>query len=217
MAQSKGLWEVVHSRRTFRALQPAAIDDATIERILEIARWAPSPFNAQPWHFMVVRERLAGLWDAIEAAGRAARAAHGGEPADKFSERVNWCRQSTVAILLYYDQQSVEEVVKSRRYLPRRRMEEWAEQSIGMAQLLITLAVTEAGLVAALQNFEDEERVIARFLQMPYPRFRLIRVMPIGTPAREVDLPARHPLTQITTFERWTAPADAQGEDLDAC
>lgn len=43
------------------------VSDETIEKILEVARWAPSAGNAQPWEFLVVRDadtrgRIADLY-----------------------------------------------------------------------------------------------------------------------------------------------------------
>lgn len=39
-----------------RAFDPAArLDDATLARFFEAARWAPSGYNAQPWRFVHVR------------------------------------------------------------------------------------------------------------------------------------------------------------------
>jgi len=46
--------EVVKSRRAIRKFKPDPIPDETIEKILDVARWAPSGGNAQPWEFIVV-------------------------------------------------------------------------------------------------------------------------------------------------------------------
>ena len=51
------LMEVVRSRRTSRAFDPDyTVPEEHFEMILEAARHAPSGANAQPWHFIVVRE-----------------------------------------------------------------------------------------------------------------------------------------------------------------
>ena len=43
-------------RRSPRAFdETAELDDATLDSLLEAARWAPSAFNAQPWRFIVGR------------------------------------------------------------------------------------------------------------------------------------------------------------------
>lgn len=38
-----------------RAFSPEAIDDETLMRVFEAAKWAPSCFNEQPWRFIVAR------------------------------------------------------------------------------------------------------------------------------------------------------------------
>ena len=46
--------EAVHRRASTRAYLDKPVDRATIESILEAARWAPSGVNAQPWQVVVV-------------------------------------------------------------------------------------------------------------------------------------------------------------------
>src|SRR3972149_11450968 len=49
--------EAIKDRRSIRAQKSDAIDDATLNKILESARWAPSWANAQEWRFIVVRDQ----------------------------------------------------------------------------------------------------------------------------------------------------------------
>jgi coenzyme F420-0:L-glutamate ligase / coenzyme F420-1:gamma-L-glutamate ligase len=53
------LFEVIRSRRSVRQYteQPIGLD--TIHRLLEVARWAPSAHNRQPWRFVVVADASA--------------------------------------------------------------------------------------------------------------------------------------------------------------
>jgi nitroreductase len=51
------LLELMRSRRSQRAdLLPTAVSDEDIEYLAEAARWAPSPFNVQPWALLFVAE-----------------------------------------------------------------------------------------------------------------------------------------------------------------
>jgi len=59
------LLEVVKKRRSMGGFKPDPIPDEDINKIIEIARWAPSGFNMQPWEFIVVkkpdlREKIVG-------------------------------------------------------------------------------------------------------------------------------------------------------------
>ena len=42
------LLELVKKRRSIRRFKPDPIPDENIEKIIEVARWAPSGFNMQP-------------------------------------------------------------------------------------------------------------------------------------------------------------------------
>ena len=60
----QALLDVAKSRSTNRAFQPDyVVPDEHYEQILEVARHAPSGANAQPWHYVVVREQ--GLKDTL--------------------------------------------------------------------------------------------------------------------------------------------------------
>jgi nitroreductase len=51
---AQGLHDLLAARRSTRAFDAAhALDDATLSRLLEAARWAPSANNVQPWRFVV--------------------------------------------------------------------------------------------------------------------------------------------------------------------
>jgi len=58
------LLELVEQRRSIRRFQTKPVPDQYIEKIIEVARWAPSGFNSQPWEFVVVRkEELKSIFD----------------------------------------------------------------------------------------------------------------------------------------------------------
>jgi len=50
------LLELVKKRRSIRRFKPDPFPDEYIEKIIEVARWAPSGFNQQPWEFVVVKK-----------------------------------------------------------------------------------------------------------------------------------------------------------------
>lgn len=51
----ENLLEVAKRRRTCRNFSAEPIPDEAVVKILEIARWAPSGANSQPWSFIVIR------------------------------------------------------------------------------------------------------------------------------------------------------------------
>lgn len=49
--------EAIRGRRSVRRYRPDAVPEADVWAVLEAARWAPSPHNAQPWRFVLLRGR----------------------------------------------------------------------------------------------------------------------------------------------------------------
>ena len=51
------LLEIVKKRRNNRKFRPDPIPEGTIEKIIEVSRWAPSGFHTQPWEFVAVTDK----------------------------------------------------------------------------------------------------------------------------------------------------------------
>jgi nitroreductase len=51
------VYECLRDRRTVRRFKPEPVPEATLTRILNAARWAPSSRNQQPWHLVVIKNR----------------------------------------------------------------------------------------------------------------------------------------------------------------
>jgi nitroreductase len=49
--------KLVKTRRSVRRFKPDPVPDESVEKILGAARWAMSGANAQPWEFVVVRDK----------------------------------------------------------------------------------------------------------------------------------------------------------------
>ena len=56
------VWEAMSTARTIRRFTDEPVDDATLERCLQAAMWAPSGANAQAWRFVVLRSPSSGRW-----------------------------------------------------------------------------------------------------------------------------------------------------------
>ena len=52
------VYEAITNRRSYRGkFQDRPIDDADLDKIIEAARWTPSPFNVQPWELVFIEEQ----------------------------------------------------------------------------------------------------------------------------------------------------------------
>jgi nitroreductase len=51
------IFDAITQRRSHRGtFQNRPIDTADLEKLIEAARWTPSPFNVQPWELVLIRE-----------------------------------------------------------------------------------------------------------------------------------------------------------------
>ena len=53
----ESLLELVKKRRSIRKFKPDPIPDEYVDKIIEVARWAPSGANSQPWEFIVIKKQ----------------------------------------------------------------------------------------------------------------------------------------------------------------
>jgi nitroreductase len=51
------VFEAIRNRTVVRQFKPDIIPDDLLLKILEAARWAPSPFNTQPWEFIIIKDK----------------------------------------------------------------------------------------------------------------------------------------------------------------
>lgn len=56
MLDYSGLLDLVKQRRSIRKFKPDPVPDELINKILDVARWAPSGANHQPWEFIVIKD-----------------------------------------------------------------------------------------------------------------------------------------------------------------
>ncbi len=53
----KDVLEVIRKRRTIRKFTDEEVTEEQVETILEMAMYAPTYMNRQPWHFVVIRDK----------------------------------------------------------------------------------------------------------------------------------------------------------------
>jgi nitroreductase len=59
------LLDLVRTRRSTREFKPDPLPEDYIEKIIEVARWAPSASNSQPWEFIIVQNKDKEIKDEI--------------------------------------------------------------------------------------------------------------------------------------------------------
>jgi 5,6-dimethylbenzimidazole synthase len=57
MMDYENLFSIVKERRSCRRFKTDSIPDDYVKKIIDMARWAPSGANSQPWEFIVVKKK----------------------------------------------------------------------------------------------------------------------------------------------------------------
>src|SRR5215217_4612461 len=60
--------ELIRTRRTQKAYEPAPVDPATLDALFELARWAPNHHLTNPWRFRVLGPRTLDRAPTLVAA-----------------------------------------------------------------------------------------------------------------------------------------------------
>lgn len=142
------LIETIVSRRSIRRYQPAPVDRALIQRLLEAAAWAPSAHNRQPWRFCVVDSptRKETLARAMGARLRADLERDGAAPEFIEKDAARSYQRITgapVLVILCLTMRDMDTYADERRSVNEYVM---AAQSTAMAGQNLLLAAHDAGL-----------------------------------------------------------------------
>jgi nitroreductase len=137
------LLELVRNRRSIRRYKPDPIPNDYIDKIIEVARWAPSAFNTQPWEFVVIKnqgfkdEIAKYIYQAWKEANTDDVGALVGGPAD-FSS-------APVFIILYGDMRTKDGLPEAAQ---AHAFEKLFISSLANAFLYMHLAATSLGLAS---------------------------------------------------------------------
>ena len=190
----------IRGRRAVRVFQDRSVARSTLEALLEAATWAPSPYNSQPWHFVVIQNRdlvqraqaslrrtALWLWRFRWLLGLlrpALRAPHARQILEK--ARFQSIHPAPVFLLVCGDPS-------------------WPGYEIGCAAAVqnLLLAAWDQGLAgthiggAPLLN---RDRTLLRRLGVPRG-YRVVDALVLGYPARvPADPPPRKPVAAVSTW-----------------
>ncbi len=165
--------ELVRKRRSVRRFEDRPVSSEMVDTLLEVAHWAPSAGNRQPWHFYVVedaslREQLVDV-----AKGQA------------------FVAEAPVTIVVCADPER-----SAERYEERGRTL-YCFQDTAAAIQNILLAVEHLGLGACWIGAFDEDKC-TKVLSLP-SHLRPIAMIPVGYPAQQPRVRPRRPLEEMVT------------------
>jgi len=180
--------DLIRDRWSPRAFAARSLAPATLRTLLEAARWAPSCFNEQPWHYLVAlrdeEERFANLLDCLVPANQ------------------RWANQAGAVVV------TVARTTFARNGKPN--LHAWHD--VGLASAQLTLQATAFGLVVHQMAGIDREKIVARFgIPAGYEAVSGIAIGYPGDPAslpedlrlREQDARQRRPQSEFVFGARW--------------
>jgi coenzyme F420-0:L-glutamate ligase/coenzyme F420-1:gamma-L-glutamate ligase len=200
------LSEIVRSRRSIRKFKPRKIPREVLRFLLDLARWAPSAHNTQPWRLIVVDDtkmkaklakEMSNVWisdlvrDGVEKT-----------EAEKRVKLKNWDRvtSSSAVIMVCLDKEVVHKHLDSRR----RRVEYLiAVQSVAAYIQTLLLVSHDHGLGACWTCTPLFcSRQVQRVLRLPNnlePQAMVI----MGFPDEKPLASPRKSLDEISAFNSW--------------
>jgi len=187
------LMEAIEGRRSIRRYTSRAVDDKTLEIVLEAARQAPSWANTQCWRFIVVRDsklknKLADT--AIEVVtGKGNRGAEA-------------MRVTPIAIVVCAELRKAGYSLGEPRG-PVTDKGDWYMYDVALAMHNLTLAAHGLGLGTVHIGSFDAVKV-AKILGVP-EGYAVVAMTPLGYPDEEPKARPRKELAEIVFYDKFGA------------
>ncbi len=192
------LGEAIFSLRAIRRLKPDPIPDADLRDILEATIRAPNGGNAQPWHFLVVKDaalraQLGTLYHEAWWAKRRDEGIHGPEDFPPTARN----RFSAMRLAEEIGHAPVMILVCATA----RRPEAMASVIPAVQNLLLAARALGIGGTITRLHLQVEERVHALF-GIP-PTAQVVYCIPLGYPRGRFGPNQRMPLAEVCSYDHW--------------
>ncbi len=184
------VFEAINNRRSIRQQKSDPVDEKTVEKILEAARWAPSWANTQCWRFIVVRDTKL----KEEAAATMFRRPGSTE----MSPTAQAIMDAPVLIVL------CAEMGKSGMRPDGSSATDkgdWYMFDVALATQNLVLAAHSLGLGTVIIGAFDAPKV-AELLSVP-PGYSVVTMTPVGVPAQEGRTPVRKELAELVSNDKF--------------
>lgn len=200
------LGEAIFTQRAIRRFRPEPIPEPDLLAILQGAIRAPSGGNAQPWHFVVVRDaeqrrRLAELYHEAWWAKRRDAGIHGPEdiPESDRSMRsamrlADEIGEAPVIVLLCA---MAPGAAAAQSVIPAAQNLLLSARALGVGGTITTLHATVEERVKELFGIPEEVQVVY--------------CLPLGYPRGRFGPAQRKPLPEVTSLDRWGSPLVSGG------
>ena len=192
------LGEAIFSLRAIRRVRPDPIPEADLRDILTAAIQAPNGGNAQPWHFLVVRDprlrrQLGELYREAWWAKRADQGIHGPEDID----RSNRTMVSAMRLADEFGEAPVVVLVCA----PEQGANAMGSVIPSVQNMLLAArALGIGGTITTLHAVVDERA--KELLGIP-GEAQIVYAVPLGYPRGAFGPVTRKPLAEVASVDRW--------------
>ena len=175
---------IAANRRSIHALtgESTISDERLQELVKQVLLSTPSAFNTQSTRIIILlKDQHKKLWDIVKAA-ILPHVAGNPERAAATEARLNGFHESYATILFYEDPSTFDHLLSLTTYADK--FEAWREQTSGMHQLALWVALEADGMGANVQHYNPliDKEVLTAFPSIN-PNWKLITQMVIGKPA----------------------------------
>lgn len=179
----KSFLELVQTRQSAKSFLDKPVEQEKIDRILEVARLAPSACNAQPWKFIVVTDNEKRL-----------------EVADAMSSKAlsfnYFTKQAPVQLVLIEENANLSSNISgfaTNKHFPHI--------DIGIVSAYVCLAATNEGLGSCMIGWCDEKKV-KKILDIP-SRKRVMIIILLGYSSQPLKVKKRKSLKDIVSWGKY--------------
>lgn len=206
--------QLVSSRRSIRRFKEEPVDGELLRKSLELALWAPSGSNRQPYEFIVLRDRdlIAAVADAHRAAvlELAPTLTASSDPTEEairaYAERSTWFRRTPVLVAMTVGPYAtlVDQLLErgqNERVQAARAFAATAQQSAAAAIQNFLLALHHHGLGGCWLTGPTVAAEAIERLAEAKPGHRLIALIAVGVPAESPAAPQRKAFEEIVRWQ----------------
>ncbi|MBI2851382.1 MAG: nitroreductase family protein [Chloroflexi bacterium] len=190
--------EAIKNRRSIRQQKSDPIDEATLNKVLEAARWAPSWANVQAWRFVVVRDQnIKAQLDATRGRRPPPPPAPGATPPPPPSAVI------TAPVTIVVCGELKKAGVRPDGTPSTDKGDSWYMYDAGLATQNLCLAAHALGLGTVILGAFDARKV-AEILQVP-EGFAPVVMVPLGAPSAPGRPTTRKELSEIVFYDKFGA------------
>jgi nitroreductase len=192
------LGEAMYSLRAIRRVKPDPIPDDDLRDILDAARQAPNGGNAQPWHFLAIKDeqlrwQFGELYREAWWAKRADQGIHG--PADIDPEN-----KTTLSAMKLSDEIGAAPVIVLLCATAQGAGAMGSVIPSVQNMLLAARALGIGGTITTLHAKVDDR--VKELLAIP-EEMQIVYAIPLGYPQGHFGSVTRKPLAEIASVDRW--------------